>query len=55
MYLKTVTNDSIDEWQRLEDRFSILVKMAFNILSIPAMSAKCKRIFSSAKYLIIDS
>jgi hAT family C-terminal dimerisation region len=29
--------------------------MAFNILLIPAMSAKYKRVFSSAKHLLSDS
>ena len=44
----------IDEWKRLQPRFPILAKMAFDILSIPAMSAECERIFSSAQHLIID-
>ena len=45
----------INEWKRLETRFPILAKMAFDILSIPAMSAECERIFSSAKHLITPS
>ena len=28
--------------------------MAFDMLSIPAMSAECERVFSSAKLLITD-
>ena len=37
------------------DPISILMKIAFDILLIPAMSAECKRIFSSAKHLLSDS
>lgn len=45
----------LEEWRRMEGRFPVLAKMAFDILSIPAMSAECERIFSSAKHLLTDS
>lgn len=45
----------INEWRRLEVRFPILAKLALDILSIPAMSAECERVFSSAKHLLSDS
>jgi hAT family C-terminal dimerisation region len=45
----------INKWKRLEGQFPVLAKMAFDILSIPAMSAKYKRIFSSAKHLLTPS
>jgi hypothetical protein len=45
----------IYKWRCLEGRFPLLAKMAFDILSIPAMSAECERVFSSAKHLLSDS
>jgi hAT family C-terminal dimerisation region len=39
----------------LEPRFPTLAAMAYDILSIPAMSAECERVFSSAKLLLSDS
>lgn len=47
--------DLIIMWQGLEARFPNLAMMAYDILSIPAMSAECERVFSSAKKLISDS
>jgi hypothetical protein len=35
-------------------RWPYLSKLAFNALSIPAMSAECKRVFGSGKNLISD-
>lgn len=47
--------DLIAMWKGLEARFPNLAMMAYDILSIPAMSAECERVFSSAKKLISDS
>ena len=41
-------------WARYERCYPSLARMAFDILSIPAMSAECERVFSSAKLLITD-
>jgi len=51
----TANPNLLEEWKRMEGRFPILAKMALDILSIPAMSAECERIFSSAKHLLTDS
>ena len=39
-------------WRDQEQAFPKLAKLAFNVLSIPAMSAECERVFSSCKLLI---
>jgi hypothetical protein len=41
-------------WARYETHYPSLARMAFNILSIPAMSAECERIFNSTKLLLTD-
>jgi hAT family protein len=41
-------------WARYEAQYPSLACMAFDILSIPAMSAECERVFSSAKLLLTD-
>jgi hypothetical protein len=41
-------------WARYEAQYPSLARMAFDILSIPAMSAECERVFSSAKLLLTD-
>jgi hypothetical protein len=41
-------------WARYEAQYPSLARMAFDILSIPAMSAECERVFSSAKILLSD-
>ena len=41
-------------WQLQESINPDLAKMAFNMHSIPAMSAECDRVFSSTKLLITD-
>ena len=38
-------------WARYEAQHPSLARMAFDILSIPAMSAECERVFSSTKLL----
>jgi hypothetical protein len=50
-------NDTIDLcrwWGRQEGLSPSLARMAFDLLSIPAMSAECERVFSSTKILITD-
>jgi hAT family C-terminal dimerisation region len=41
-------------WTRHEAQDPSLARMAFDILSIPAMSAECERVFSSSKILLDD-
>ena len=41
-------------WARYEAQYPSLARMAFDILSIPAMSAECERVFSSTKLLLTD-
>lgn|SRR5215469_2341752 len=41
-------------WARYEEQYPALAQMAYDILSIPAMSAECERVFSSAKLLLSD-
>jgi hypothetical protein len=49
-----VTN-IIEWWSQHQNEFPILLKMAFDILSIPGMSAEVERIFSAAGRLVTDS
>ncbi|RPA83707.1 hypothetical protein BJ508DRAFT_183569, partial [Ascobolus immersus RN42] len=41
-------------WIVNQDRFPLLSKLALNILSIPAMSAECERVFSNAKLILTE-
>lgn len=41
-------------WACHEAQYPSLARMAFDILSIPAMSSECERVFSSAKILLSD-
>ena len=41
-------------WANLESQYPSLAGMAFDMLSIPAMSAECERVFSSSKLLLDD-
>ena len=41
-------------WARYEAQYPSLARMAFDVLSIPAMSAECERVFSSSKILLDD-
>jgi hypothetical protein len=41
-------------WASLENKYPSLSGMAFDLLSIPAMSAECERVFSSTKLLLSD-
>ena len=41
-------------WRKHASTYPILSKMAFDLFSIPGMSAECERVFSQAKKLITD-
>jgi hAT family C-terminal dimerisation region len=41
-------------WANIEGQYPLLARMAFDLLSIPAMSAECERVFSSTKLLLSD-
>jgi hAT family C-terminal dimerisation region len=41
-------------WAQNEAKYPSLSRMAFDVLSIPAMSAECERVFSSSKILLSD-
>ena len=41
-------------WRKHEAEYSVLLMIAFDILSIPGMSAEVERVFSQAKKLITD-
>ena len=41
-------------WAQEESQHPSLARMAFDVLSIPAMSAECERVFSSTKILLTD-
>jgi hAT family C-terminal dimerisation region len=41
-------------WEHLGNKYPSLARMAFDLLSIPAMSAECERVFSSTKLLLTD-
>jgi hypothetical protein len=47
-------NDILEWWQSQAGAYPQLSRMAGDILSVPAMSAECERVFSSAKLLISD-
>ena len=47
--------DPIEWWKSQASIFPRLSRMAFDIFSIPAMSAECERVFSSTKLMIPDS
>ena len=44
----------IDWWVSMSDTYPRLSKMALDMLSIPAMSAECERVFSSSKLMVTD-
>ncbi|ERF76287.1 hypothetical protein EPUS_04144 [Endocarpon pusillum Z07020] len=50
--LKSTPKDLIAWWREQEASFPLLATLAYTILAIPAMSAECERVFSSAKLLI---
>jgi len=41
-------------WASYEAQYPSLARMAFDVLSIPAMSSECERMFSSTKILLSD-
>ena len=47
--------DPIEWWKSQASIFSHLSRMAFNIFSISAISAKCEWVFSSIKLMIPNS
>ena len=55
IYLSTpaiLISDLISWWRDYITIFSRLIKITFNLLSIPAITAKCKRVFSQAKLTV---
>ncbi len=44
----------IKQWLAQEAVWPFLVKIIFDMLTIPAMSAECERVFSSLKLMITD-
>ena len=50
--LKSTPQNLITWWREQEPSFPLLATLAYTILAIPAMSAECERVFSSAKLLI---
>ena len=46
--------DLCEFWALHENEYPSLARMAFDILSIPAMAAECERVFSSTKLLLTD-
>jgi hypothetical protein len=46
--------DILQWWKDHESVYPNLSRMAYDSLSIPAMSAECERVFSSTKRLIDD-
>ena len=52
---KTFMDNPLDWWrQRGESRYPTLAKMAYDLFSIPAMSAECERVFSNSRKMITD-
>jgi hypothetical protein len=47
-------DDPLRWWIDHQADYPILAKMAFDLFSVPAMSAECERIFSQAKKVITD-
>ena len=47
--------DPLAYWNSLYFSQPKLTRFALDILAIPLINVKCERVFSSAKYFIIDS
>ena len=45
----------MDYWKANKSKYPILASMAWDILSIPAMSSEVERVFSGAKLMIMDT
>ncbi|KAF6512765.1 hypothetical protein HZS61_007571 [Fusarium oxysporum f. sp. conglutinans] len=58
LYDEDVVEPFVEEpltwWREREKSYPILTQMAFDLFSIPAMSAECERVFSQSKRLITD-
>jgi hypothetical protein len=50
-----ITESALDYWRTVEPRWPNLTRMAFDALSIPAMSSECERCFSSSGNMITDT
>jgi hypothetical protein len=50
-----ITESALDYWRTVEPRWPNLARMAFDALSIPAMSSECERCFSSSGNMITDA
>ena len=46
--------DSVQYWQFAQSRYPMLTKIAFALISIPATSVPCERMFSRAGFLVDD-
>lgn len=46
--------DTLQWWQKRDTEYPVLNMIAFDLFSIPAMSAEGERVFSQAKMLITD-
>jgi hAT family C-terminal dimerisation region len=44
--------DSVFKWWDSQIDYSSLRQMAFDFLSIPAMSTECERVFSDTKHIV---
>ena len=47
-------NSPLEWWRQHEEQYPALSKMAFDLLSVPLMSAECEKVFLAAKLLITD-
>ena len=56
-YLSTAgfpCNQPLQWWGEHRQKYPLLMQLALDLLSIPLMSAECKRVFSNAKTVITD-
>jgi hypothetical protein len=49
---QVIIKNALHWWRNHAQRWPNMARMAFDLLSIPAMSAECERVFSQAKLLI---
>jgi hypothetical protein len=48
-------SNPITRWREHKATYPKLAQMAYDLLSIPAMSAECERVFSQAKLVVNDT